>query len=60
MNKAMDMLKQFAEEYKFETIQRSFKVWEMCLEKLSTEFSSKNAPEIKEFEFIVKAIEDGY
>ena len=28
-------LKLFAEEYKFETIQRSFKVWEMCLEKSS-------------------------
>ena len=58
MKKAMDMLKHFAEEYKLDSIQRTFKVWEKCLEDLSAEFSSNNAPEMREIEFIVKAIED--
>ena len=34
--------------------------WEKCLEELSAEFSSNNAPEIREIKFIVKAIEDDF
>ena len=56
VKKAMDMLKQFAEEYKIGVIQRNFKVWEKCVEMFSKEFSSNNAPEMKEIEFIEKAI----
>ena len=53
VRKAMDMLKQFAEELKIEAIQRSFEVRERNLAQWSKEFSSNNAPERREIEFFM-------
>ena len=56
VNKAMDMLKQFAEEYNLQTIQGCFETWEMELAKWSGGFSLKNAPQKKEIDSILRAI----
>ena len=57
MNKAIDMLKQFAEEYNLKAIQGYFEAWKKELAKWSSEFSLKNAPQKKEIDFILGAIQ---
>ena len=57
VKKAMDMLKQFAEDYNLDAIQGCFDAWEMELAKWSSEFSLKKAPLKKEIDLILSAIQ---
>jgi len=54
VNKALDTMKQFAEEYKFEVIQSAYKRLEMGLAFWSSEFSSSKAPEKIEIDLLNK------
>ena len=60
VKKAMDMMKQLAEEYKLEVIQRSLEGWQVCLAQWSRGFSLHNAPKKEEIDFILKAIQDDH
>ena len=56
VRKAMDKLKQFAEDTKLEDVHRFYEDRERCMAQWSTEFSSNSAPKKREIDIFLSSL----
>ena len=58
LRKAVDKLKQFAEDTKLEDVHRFYEDRERCMAQWSTEFSSNSAPKKREIDIFLSSLKD--